>query len=146
MRHNTKNAHTFSLTISPVSLAWALESPLACLLHSTRGSWRNVLSTLKREKNRILLFCTCTLRLWNTVLQDYSIIIMYLYLCTSWVALSGLSLVSEWLHRPVWRDPLCPWAPWHGPYSGSDGREPPQVHQTFPPSGEGEKGVLEKVL
>ncbi len=43
---NPRVAHTFSLTISPVSLAWVLQRPLPCLLHSTSGSWRKVFSTL----------------------------------------------------------------------------------------------------
>lgn len=54
-----QNSHTFSLTISPVSLAWAFESPLACLLHSTRGSWRKVFSTLRNKiKKAIFQFGT----------------------------------------------------------------------------------------
>lgn len=63
MKSKSRRTHTFSLSISPVSLAGVFDSPLPCLLHSTRGSWRKVLSTLKRKRK---ILTTKNMETYNT--------------------------------------------------------------------------------
>lgn len=57
----TKGQSTFSLRISPDSLTCIFKEPLTGLLHSTKGSCRNVFKTLDKKIQiiRLVIILTC---------------------------------------------------------------------------------------